>query len=228
MNRCKQCKIKVADDTMICPLCNSVLETEEEKTENPEKKHAMYPDVRLRTRMFQIILRVYLVAAILLEVALVVVNTLTFSGTWWSVICGAAFFYLFLTLHFSISNHNHGHMLKIAVQAVGVVLLALLIDIIIGYKGWSLTYAMPSVIILVDMAIIVLMIANNINWQGYLSLQLTMIVFSVVGIVLYCMKIIEKPLLTFISVLISLLLFLGTVLIGDKRAKNELKRRFHL
>ena len=224
MSRCKQCKIQVADHTMVCPLCNSVLEIEE----GEEKGQDMYPDVRLRTRMFQIVVRVYFVAAILLEIALVVINSLTFSGTWWSVICGAAFLVLFFTLSFSVSNHNYGHMLKIAVETVVIVLFTLLVDVIIGYRGWSLTYAMPSVIILVDIAIIILMIANNLNWQSYLSLQLTMIVFSIVGIVLFFAGLIEKPLLTFISVLFSLLLFLGTVLIGDKRAKTELKRRFHV
>ena len=209
---------------MVCPLCNSVLEVKEGEAEGKD----MYPDVRLRTRMFQIVVRVYFVASVLLEIALVVINSLTFSGTWWSVICGAAFLFLFFTLSFSVSNHNYGHILKIAVEAVGIVLFTLLVDVIIGYRGWSLTYAMPSVIIMVDIAIIVLMIANNLNWQSYISLQLTMIGFSAVGIVLFFVGFIKKPLLTFISLLISLLLFLGTVLIGDRRAKTELKRRFHV
>ncbi len=224
MSRCKQCKIQIADHTMVCPLCNSVLEVKEGEEEGRD----MYPDVRLRTRMFQIVVRVYFVAAVLLEIALVVVNSLTFSGTWWSVICGAAFLFLFFTLSFSVSNHNYGHILKIAVEAVVIVLFTLLVDVIIGYRGWSLTYAMPSVIIMVDIAIIVLMIANNLNWQSYISLQLTMIGFSAVGIVLFYVGLVKKPLLTFISLLFSLLLFLGTVLIGDRRAKTELKRRFHV
>lgn len=224
MSRCKQCKIQVADHTMVCPLCNSVLEIKEGEEEGQD----MYPDVRLRTRMFQIVVRVYFVASILLEIALVVINSLTFSGTWWSVICGAAFLFLFFTLSFSVSNHNYGHILKIAVEAVVIVLFTLLVDVIIGYRGWSLTYAMPSVIIMVDIAIIVLMIANNLNWQSYISLQLTMIGFSTVGIVLFFVGLVKKPLLTFISLLFSLLLFLGTVLIGDRRAKTELKRRFHV
>lgn len=223
MNKCKQCHVQIADNTMVCPLCNSVLEIEGEN-----KEQDMYPDVRMRTRLFQIVVRVYFVVAVLLEVALVVINILTYSGTWWSVICGGAFLYLLFTLKFSVSNHNHGHMLKIAVESIGAVLFTVLIDVIIGYRGWSLTYAMPSVIILVDIAIVILMIANNVNWQSYLSLQLTMVVFSIIGIVLSCMNMIEKPLLTFISALVSLLLFLGTIMIGDKRAKTELKRRFHV
>lgn len=209
---------------MVCPLCNSVLEIEKQD----DKKDAMYPDIAMRTKIFKKFVRVYFAIAVLLEIVLVVINTLTFSGVWWSVICGAAFLYLFLTLDFSISNHNHGHMLKIAVQAIGVVLLAFSIDHTIGYKGWSLNYAMPSVIILVDIAIMILMIANNINWQAYLSLQLTMVVFGFIG-VLFCFgNIINRPLLTFISVALSLILFLGTLLFGDKKAKNELKRRFHV
>lgn len=214
---------------MVCPLCNSVLELEEEGDKGAKREEqGMYPDIRLRTKIFRIAIRIYFVVALLLESVLVIVNILTYSGIWWSVICGAAFLFLFFTLRFSIFNHNHGHMLKIAVEAIGVVLFTLLVDFLVGYKGWSLAYVMPSVIILVDLTIIVLMIVNNLNWQGYLSLQIGMIVFSGVGIVLFYMEVIERPLLTFISALFSLLLFLGTVLIGDKRAKTELKRKFHV
>ncbi|MBQ7066525.1 MAG: zinc ribbon domain-containing protein [Lachnospiraceae bacterium] len=224
MNRCKQCKIQIADDAMVCPLCNSVLEIEKQG----KKEETMYPDIAMRTRIFRKIVRAYFVIAVLLEILLVVINTLTFSGIWWSVICGAAFLYLFLTLNFSISNHNHGHMLKITVQAIGVVLLAFLIDRTIGYKGWSLNYVMPSVMILVDVAIMILMIANSVNWQAYLSLQLTMVIFGVLGIVFCLVNVINKPILMFISAMLSFVLFLGTLLIGDKKAKNELKRRFHV
>lgn len=224
MNRCKQCSIRVADDAVVCPLCNSVLELDG----TGKREGAMYPDIAMHTRIYKKLVRIFTACALLIEILLVVINVLTFSGVWWSVICAAAFLYLLLTLKFSVSNYNHGHILKIAVQAIGIVLFSFLIDHIIGYRGWSLNFAMPLVIILVDIATVILMIVNNVNWQAYLLLQLAMIAFSALGIVFCLTAVVSKPLLTLISAGASLVLFLGTLLIGDKKATNELIRRFHV
>jgi len=45
---------------------------------------------------------------------------------------------------------------------------------------------------------------------------------------LYVLHIVTRPLLSLIALVSSGVLFLGTVLLGDRRAKNELKRRFHI
>lgn len=224
MGKCNQCKLWIEDKTIICPLCNNVLEL----NKGEEKKQGMYPDVRLRTKLFQMIERIYLIIAILLESILIMINSLTFSGVWWSVICGGVFVYLFIVLSFFVDNSNYGHVLKIAVQAICVVFITILIDFVIGYSGWSVDYVMPSVIILVNVAIIILMIVNNENWQSYISLQITMMLFGLIGIVLYQFNLIQKPILTFIAFLSSVIIFLGTILIGDKKAWNELKRKFHI
>lgn len=223
MGKCNRCNVWIEDKTIICPLCNNVLEQQ-----GKENKQTMYPDVRLRTKLFQVIGRIYIIIAILLESLLVIINTLTFSGHWWSVICGGVFVYLFIVLNFFVDNSNYGHVLKIAMQAICIVLITILIDFVIGYSGWSVDYVMPSVIILVNLAIIILMIVNNENWQSYISLQITMMLFGLIGIILYQFDLIQKPILMFIAFLSSVVIFLGTILIGDKKAWNELKRKFHI
>ena len=79
-----------------------------------------------------------------------------------------------------------------------------------------------------DTGIIVLMIVNMQNWQSYILLQLGMIVIAGIQMLLYVLHIVTRPLLSLIALVSSGILFLGTVLLGDRRAKNELKRRFHI
>lgn len=55
-----------------------------------------------------------------------------------------------------------------------------------------------------------------------------MILCSLVPFILYLIKIVTKPGLTVIAMGCSFFLFLGTVIIGDRRARVELKRRFHI
>lgn len=61
MNKCKRCNVWVADDTMVCPLCHTIL-TENKSMEqsldhNANKMQGVqrpgYPDVKKNTRRFQ-------------------------------------------------------------------------------------------------------------------------------------------------------------------------------
>ena len=47
MRYCKQCNVKIADPTTLCPLCQSVLETPKEKDET---KKSMYPMIGLQRK----------------------------------------------------------------------------------------------------------------------------------------------------------------------------------
>lgn len=60
MNKCKRCNVWVADDTMVCPLCHTIL-TENKSMEqsldhNANKMQGVqrpgYPDVKKNTRRF--------------------------------------------------------------------------------------------------------------------------------------------------------------------------------
>ena len=94
--------------------------------------------------------------------------------------------------------------------------------------GWSVNYALPSAIILVDVGIIICMIVNRRNWQSYMMWQIFMILCSIVPVILIFTGIVTAQLFALIAFAFSLFLFLGTLIIGDRRARVELKRRFHV
>jgi len=80
----------------------------------------------------------------------------------------------------------------------------------------------------VDVLIIILMIWNRRNWQSYLMWQISMIVFSVVPAVLYWLGLEHNAYMALMPLVVSVFLFLGTVMIGGRRATQELYRRFHI
>ena len=102
------------------------------------------------------------------------------------------------------------------------------IDIYTGDNGWSLTYACPTIIIIMDIVILVLMIINKRNWQSYMMVQILMVILSAISIILVLVDVIDFPYISITAMGASLFLFLGTLIIGDQRARNELKRRFHI
>jgi hypothetical protein len=102
------------------------------------------------------------------------------------------------------------------------------IDFFVGYDGWSVNYVLPSGILLIDVGILALMVINRKNWQSYLMLQIFMVICSGVAVVMNAFQIITEPIVSIIALNVSVILLLGTVIVGGRRSRVELKRRFHI
>lgn len=215
------CKVEIEDKTQVCPLCKCVLEP-------GNIGESTYPDVRLITRKLSLVVRIYLFVALALEVILIWVNRAHYEGIWWSAISGAGLAYLYFILRFAILNRNVGYRAKMLALAAAGILYLVLIDDVLGYRGWSVNYGLPIGIIVMDVCILVLMVVNRRNWQSYLMFQLIVIAAGLMPILLIALDIISHPFLSHLAFLTSLFLFLGTVIIGDRKARVELKRRFHV
>ena len=218
--RCNQCKIEIRDNVSVCPLCGCV-------PDDVKEQRNRYPNIRHKDRKIDLVTRIYLFAAILAEVLLVYFNVTHFKGIYWSAITGGAFAYAYLTMRFAIL-HNAGYKAKLIIQTIFGVMLLILIDWAGGYRGWSFNYVLPAGIILLDLAIVVLMIVNSRNWQSYILFQLVMIVLSLLPIGFYELGIVTEPFVSMVALAASVLLFVGTLIIGGRRASAELKRRFHV
>jgi uncharacterized membrane protein SirB2 len=83
-------------------------------------------------------------------------------------------------------------------------------------------------VIALDIGIAFLMIFNRRNWQSYIMWQLLMLLVSAGIVLLYIFEIITNPYVSGLAVLMTIFMFLGTVIFGDRRARVELYRRFHI
>lgn len=187
----------------------------------------MYPDVRHTTRKLMLFCRIYLFVSIVVEAVLVAINITTESQTWWSLITGLALVYGYLLIRYAILGKS-GYRSKIFILTMIAVLMLVAIDLLVGYQGWSVAYVLPAGIIAIDAGILILMIVNRRNWQSYMMWQILMILVSLVSLIFSIEGVVSKPLLGVVANGVSVFLFLGTLIIGDRRARVELKRRFHM
>lgn len=220
MGKCRNCNVEILDETERCPLCQSILESTEE-LEN------MYPNVRLRMRRLLFFSRIYLFCAILLQAILFCINLFFITEIWWSVITGLLLLYGYMLLRYAILGKS-GYRSKVMILSLIAVLSAIAIDFVTGYRGWSVDYVLPAGILLMDAIIIGCMIYNRRNWQSYLMWQLLMVSCSIIPMLLYLSGIERNVYTAFLPMACSCALFLGTIIIGDHRARVELKRRFHI
>lgn len=220
MSKCLNCNIEILDETISCPLCRSVL-VQTEELEN------MYPDARHKKQKLMFVSRLYLFCAILVEFVLIGICHGIESQVRWDILTGLGLFYIWLVLRFAIIGKS-GYRAKTIVLTLLTILMAVAIDLSIGYNGWSVDYVISSGIIAVDISIIVLMICNHRNWQSYIMWQIFMILCSAIPVILFAVGVEKQLLMAVLPAVISCFLFLGTLLIGGRRAIVELKRRFHI
>ncbi|EOS36909.1 hypothetical protein C804_00383 [Lachnospiraceae bacterium A4] len=220
MSRCRQCNIEVLDETQRCPLCGTVLEPTVE-VEN------MYPDIRLKSRKLVFVSRLYLFISIVIEIFLVNICMLSEVQSLVYIISGLVLLFGYIVIRYAILGTS-GYIAKTVVLTIIAVIMLVAIDFSVGYNGWSVNYALPSGILLIDVGTLVLMAVNSKNWQSYLMLQIFMVLCSVVAIIFNLVHIVTDPIVSIVALNVSVILLLGTVIIGGRRARVELKRRFHI
>lgn len=221
MSKCKNCGVEILDRTQKCPFCQCVLETGDG---GPEP---MYPDVRVTVRRFRFFENLVLFLSILAETVLLAINYMMDSAMWWSLIVGLILIYANVVLRLAVVGRS-GYQFKTVSLVVMAVLILLLIDYLTSYRGWAVNYVYPSAVLLMDLGILVLMIVNHRNWQSYMMIQLLTILMSLVPVILLAVGVVTFPYLALIALFVSVFLFLGTLILGDQRARTELKRRFHI
>ena len=219
MSKCRNCRIEILDNTDRCPLCHSALE----RGPVPE---SMYPDVLSPARRLALACRIYLFSAIVLESLLVALNILLGHEFLWSVFTGLGLLYVYLLLRYALLGRS-GYRGKTFVLTLMAVLMAVAADFATGYRGWSVDYVLPLGIIFMDISIFVLMMVNRRCWQSYIIWVIFMLLCSLIPAGLYIMGLDHNICFAFLPLTLSAYLFLGSMIIGGRRAKLELKRRFH-
>ncbi len=225
MSRCKQCNVEILDKTEKCPLCHHVLEQGENEGQN------LYPDARVVGRKYRLFENIFLFASIVVWGICFFINyaynDATGGDIWWSLILGLLLFYANGLIRITILGKSD-YLFKI-ISAIFLLLAILFeVDWLTGYHGWAINFAFPVSIISLDIGILILMLINRRNWQSYLIVQIGALVLSAIAVILIFTETITFPYLAAAASAFTLFIFLGTVIIGDQRARTELKRRFHI
>ena len=215
------CGVDILDPTNTCPLCNNVLESDGVEREK------LYPDARIVTRKYQFLENVFLFASIVLWCILFAIDYMTDPEFLWSFTAALVIIYANVLLRLTILGKS-SYMAKIIWTILIGLAFLIEADILTGYHGWGVNFGFPTAVLLWDIALIILMLfVNKRNWQSYLIDQLTALVLCGIMFVLMWLDIITFPYYANAVQGFTVLMFVGTVIIGDRRARDELKRRFH-
>lgn len=228
MGYCRHCNMDIRDNTIICPLCQTVLEYDKGEAAAAKKKESSaFPEVSVSKVKWSTLLRFFLLFSILCEGILIIINIITFKGHWWSIICGGAIAFSYISLKHWTRNDS-GHVVNILIELLSASALSILVDYVLDYRGWSVNYAIPCAIILSELAVVVLMVLFFHSWHRYLSMLLFDLIYSLFMVFMISTGVVTWPVLTFAAAGVSILVFSITLIVGGRKAENELKRRFRI
>ena len=223
MNKCMHCGVRILDDTDVCPLCHCVLQEED-----GQPAIESYPDIRLKAIKLELAGRIALFLAIVLGTLAIIINYTHPTSVWWSAIVVGGLADMMLILFFIVENKRAGYRSKALLGVACIAADMVLIDYVFGFTHWSLDYAVPAALLVIDIMIVIVMFVNMRNWQSYLLFQIFMILCSGVCVILSLTGVIRRPIMSYAAFGLSCAMFLAAFIIGGRRARNELKRRFHV
>lgn len=224
MSKCKNCGVNILDNTEVCPLCRGVIPSDEASDEN---RCDTYPDVFTKTRKFTLILRIFFAVWIISTIGLGIINIQMGLRPLWFIVVSASFGYALYIVRL-MSDHESGYMKRIFFAVIGAGLLTVVIDVTFGFYRWSVNYVLPGTLLLINAILIVLIFVNRRNWASYLIVQLFLIILGIIPLILMWLGIVTNYLLPEITIITSVFVFIGTLVIGGRTGINELKRRFHI
>ena len=152
MNRCSNCNVNVYQNHSHCPLCNSELEIKKESSK--AYVHYQYKDTRKSLLQRKFIRALLIIAPLLI----VLINLLTFKWVpyFWSMILIFGSLYTALSLGNTLNPKRHLGS-RIILNYLLLFVWCLVIELSLGFQGWSLEYILPlsgvvaSIVCVVDL-----------------------------------------------------------------------------
>ena len=245
MKYCKNCGVKILDPTDRCPFCRCVVtetgETDKDTVEMRNEDSAngenstggMYPDARVATRKFRLLESIFLFVSVVAAAGLLIADYMYSHFEYWNKLTAWSFvvililIYVNVTLRLSFTGRL-GYRFKVMTLTILAVTFLILIDNLTGFRGWSTNFILPAAVMFLDLVAAILMLINRRNWQSYMMTQIFEISVATVLLIAAIVGWIEYPNVVVIAFAVSVIVFVGTLIFGGTRARNELKRRFYI
>lgn len=226
--KCAHCGVTILDDTEYCPLCHHVLKKDDDSAdENKNEVLNLYPDIAEVVRKITIARRILAYLAVAIGIICIFINYRNYNGKLWSIIVIYGLIYIVIIVSLFSSERLLAYG-KVGWVSFFALVYTIVIDAVFGFTRWSVTYVLPSWLILMNVVLVIFMIVDHAKFQSYILQEVNFVVMSVVLYILVRVGILQDVALAEISLMISILFFLGIVILGGRAAHTELARRFHI
>lgn len=187
---------------------------------------SLYPNI-INIKTSDVVINVLTIISEVICVVSVILNTILTPNFKWSFIVILGIVYSWITTMYSIKKTVNiaSHVL---LQTFIDSIVVLLLDVIIGYKGWSLAIAWPIIICTENITMLVLTIVTRKKYFKYAIYQIMLFVLNTILIIVIAINNPHKILPISLTSITSLVTLVLAIELCGKELKEELKRFFHV
>ena len=186
----------------------------------------LYPKI-LNIEKGKIIKKILLLVSVIISIILVLINFCIDSTNKWSLLCRVGIIYVWLTTLYSLKR-NVNIASHVMIQMICITALTLAIDYILGYEGWSITLAIPIIIMIGNVTLLILTIVSRKKYIKYAIYQIIIFILSMIPLILMKYSIQNYNLPTIISSSIAGATLCLTLILCGRDLYKDIIRRFHI
>ncbi|CAH1059717.1 DUF6320 domain-containing protein [Paenibacillus pseudetheri] len=223
MTKCIRCNVTVDNQHNRCPLCSKPLKIRGEST----TEYPSYKEVYQETKSFTVA-KLFLFLAISAIVLSITINALTYhiNPRIWSIIVSTGLIYAWIVVKDTILSNKHIGR-KILYHYVMLSIFLLVIDIFVGFRGWSTNYAIPLFGVAATFIMTMLAIVQKSLWRHDIGYILAMFFINLCPMLLFVFNLSHVIWTSVFSIVYSLLTIIGMIIFSDRKFISEIRRRFH-
>jgi len=203
-----------------CPLCQELLKGDKHDDE-------VFPKISFVYREHGLFFKIMLLISIIIASVSVAVNILLPQAGAWSLFILGGLGSVWVSMISAINKRNNIPK-NIVYQVMIISIIAILWDLMTGWKGWSITYVIPFVCFFAMVSMAIISKVRKLYVEDYILYIIIGGLFGLVQIIFIFtggLAALYPSLICIVTSIISL----STILIfEEKKLRAEIKRRLHM
>ncbi|MBE5812480.1 MAG: hypothetical protein E7314_02345 [Clostridiales bacterium] len=186
----------------------------------------IYPQ-KINSKKTNLIINLLLIFSIIIGLVLILINKLTTPNIHWAGIANCGVIYMWAVVIYSIKRRNNiaGHVL---IQTILASILAIYIDIQLGFRGWSIYLANPIILFVANITMLILTAISYEKYVKYAIYQLATVALSLTPLWLIVRHLLELKMLNRIAIEVSILNLIVSIILCAKDMKDAIIRKLHI
>lgn len=186
----------------------------------------LYPNI-INIKKSSVIIKILLLVSMLICLISILINELTSPNFKWSAIVIIGIVYVWVTVLYAIRK-NVNIASHVLLQTIAVSILTIMLDIIIGYRKWSFSLALPIIISVANITMFILTIVSENRYFKYAIYQIILSILSGIVILLIALEGTYKVIAISITGGISIFTLIVSIILCGGDLKQEVLRLFHI
>ena len=214
---CKKCNVKIDTIGSVCPLCHNKIEKNDDST---------YPLITT-VATWGFIKKILLFTVILISALVVLLNKTLTPNTSWSLFAIAGVITMY-TIFLGIMKGRKRILSMMFYMCFLIIIITVGWDNLIGFRGWSINYVLPSLAISYGIFLIILRFVSHFSIDDNSMYIYLHVLLEFVPLILYYREIVTFKPLAVISAVFGIINLTILLIFDFSHVKKDLAMRLHI